>query len=95
MAWDKGSHRVAELWACAWVDICSRDAPSCAWRCKAKMVGDEDQGRRWELNLPQTFGLVDKRTFLLLGEQFPFGTCESEREKTQDTCSEIFNVKSR
>lgn len=48
-----------------------------------------------ELNLPQTFGFVDKRTFLLLGEQFPFGTWGGEEREMEDTCLEIFNVKSR
>lgn len=39
-----------------------------------------EKGDGFGLNLPQTFGLVDKRTFLLLGEQFPFGTWARERE---------------
>lgn len=51
--------------------------------------------KKRELNLPQTFGLVDKRTFLLLGEQFPFGTWGGEEREMEDTCLEIFNVKSR
>lgn len=33
-----------------------------------------------QLDLPQTLRLVDKGTFLFLGEQLPFGTCNRDIE---------------